>query len=146
MRAQLRVGRDQLGAFRRAASPRAAPNPATSCRQCARCACFHLDACSGLCDALAFARDPSLQQARRLLRLRQLLLLVGEFAPGSFQSVSRLLETRLTGAQRPRCSSSLCSPVVALRAKLRKLRIETLRVSATKRISVSSRETSALTP
>jgi len=83
-------------------------------------------ACLGLCDALAFARDPSLQQARRLLRLRQLLLLVGEFAPGSLQSVSRLLETRLTGAQRLALLELALQSGVALPAKLRKLRVETL--------------------
>ncbi len=58
--------------------------------------------------------------------MRQLELLVGEFAPGSLQSVSRLLETHLTGAQRLALLELALQSGVALPAKLRKLRVETL--------------------
>src|SRR3989442_3274704 len=87
---------------------------------------FHLERLLGLSDALAFARDPSLEQAGRLLRLRQLDLLLGVFAPGLLQSVSRLPEARFPGQARVALLNLALPPGVALRAKLRKLRVETL--------------------
>ncbi len=125
MRAQLRVGRVQLGAFGEQLLL-ALLQPLQRLAGVREVCLFHLERLLGLCDALAFARDPSLQQARRLLRLRQLLLLVGELAPGSLQSVARLLETRLTGAQRLALLELTLQAGVALPAKLRKLRVETL--------------------
>src|SRR5882757_10900790 len=119
MRAQLRVGRDQLGAF--GEQLLLALLQPLQRLACVREVClFHLERLLGLSDALALARDPSLQQARRLLRLRQLLLLVGEFAPGLLQSVSRLLEMRLAGPQRLALFELALQSGVALRAKLRK--------------------------
>src|SRR5437879_3701294 len=76
--------------------------------------------------ALALARDPPLEQADRLLRLRQLDLLLGVFAPGLLQSVSRLPEARFPGQARVALLNLALPPGVALRAKLRKLRVETL--------------------
>src|SRR5258708_40183110 len=99
MRAQLRVGRDQLGAFGEQLLL-ALLQPLQRLTGVREVCLFHLERLLGLCDALAFARDPSLHQARSLLRLRQLLLLAGELAPGSLPSVARLLATRLAGTQR----------------------------------------------
>ncbi len=87
---------------------------------------FHLERLLGLGDALALARDPSLEQAGRVLRLRQLELLLGVFAPRLLQSVSRLLEARFPGQPRIALLDLALPPGVALRAKLRKLRVETL--------------------
>src|SRR6266853_5170564 len=87
---------------------------------------FHLECLLGLGDALALARDPSLEEAGRLLRLRQSDLLLGVFAPGLLQSVSRLLEARFAGQPRIALLNLALPPGFALRAKLRKLRIETL--------------------
>src|SRR5713101_3609384 len=87
---------------------------------------FHLERLLGLGDALALARDPSLEQAGRLLRLRQLELLLGEFAPRLLQSVSRLPEARFPGQPRIALLDLALPPGVALRSKLRKLRVETL--------------------
>src|ERR1041385_8038216 len=61
---------------------------------------FHLECLLGLRDALALAGNPSLKQAGRLLRLRQLQLFLGEFSPGLLQSGSRLLEPRFPGPER----------------------------------------------
>jgi len=96
---------------------------------------FHLERLLGLSDALALARDPSLEQAGRLLRLRQLDLLLGVLAPGLLQSFSRLPEARFPGQARVALLNLALPPGVALRAKLRKLRVETLPGTATKRIS-----------
>ena len=87
---------------------------------------LHLERLLGLCDALALAGDPSLEQAGRLLRFRQLELLVCELAPGLLQGVSRLLEARLPGPERLVLLDLTPPPGVALRAKLRKLRLEAL--------------------
>src|SRR5712691_9937868 len=87
---------------------------------------FHLECLLGLGDALALTGDSSLEQAGRLLRLRQFELLLGVFAPGVLQSVSRVLETRLPGEARIALLDLALPPGVALRAKLRKLRFETL--------------------
>src|SRR5260221_9606987 len=87
---------------------------------------FHLERLLGLGDALALARDPSLEQAGRVLRLRQLELLLGMFSPRLLQSVSRLLEARFPGQPRIALLDLAPPPRVALRAKLRKLRVETL--------------------
>src|SRR5712691_10523701 len=87
---------------------------------------FHLERLLGLGDALALARDPSLEQAGRVLRLRQLELLLGVFAPRLLQSVSRVLEARFPGQPRIALLDLALPPGVALRAKLRKLRVETL--------------------
>src|SRR6266481_2122091 len=67
MRAQLRVGRDQLGAFGEQLLL-ALLQPLQRLAGVREVCLFHLERLLGLCDALAFARDPSLQQARRLLR------------------------------------------------------------------------------
>src|SRR5881628_6203 len=87
---------------------------------------FHLECLLGLGDALALTRDPSLEQTGRLLRLRQLDLLLGLFASGSLQSVSRILEARLPGEPRIALLDLALPPGVALRAKLRNLRVEAL--------------------
>src|SRR5256885_11966937 len=87
---------------------------------------FHLERLLGLRDALAPAGNPSLKQAGLLLRLLQLELLLGEFAPGLLQSGSRLLEPRFPGPERLVLLHPVLPPGVALRAKLRKLRVEAL--------------------
>src|SRR5258706_7059520 len=56
---------------------------------------FHLERLLGLGDALALARDPSLEQAGRVLRLRPLELLLGVFSSRLLPSVSRLPDARL---------------------------------------------------
>src|SRR6266581_1792804 len=86
----------------------------------------HLERLLGVGDALALAGDPSLEQAGRLLGLRHFELLLGVLAPGLLQSVSRLLEARLPGQPRIALLDLALSPGVALRAKLRKLCVETL--------------------
>src|SRR5436190_10734247 len=87
---------------------------------------FHLERLLGLRDALAVAGNPSLKQAGLLLRLRQLELLLDEFAPVLLQSGSRLLEPRFPGPERLVLLHLVLPPGVALRAKLRKLRVEAL--------------------
>src|SRR2546423_5889035 len=87
---------------------------------------FHLERLLGLRGALALPGNPSLTQAGLLLRLRQLELLLGEFAPGLLQSGSRLLEPRFPGPERLVLLHLVLPPGVALRAKLRKLRVEAL--------------------
>src|SRR5439155_4856474 len=82
---------------------------------------FHLESLLGLGDALALTRDASLEQSRRLLRLRQFDLLVCVLAPGLLQSVARLLKARLPGEPRIALLDLALPPGVALRAKLRKL-------------------------
>src|SRR5438552_15775115 len=87
---------------------------------------FHLESLLGLGDALALTRDASLEQSRRLLRLRQFDLLVCVLAPGLLQSVARLLKARLPGEPRIALLDLALPPGVSLRAKLRKLRVEAL--------------------
>src|SRR5256886_8959334 len=87
---------------------------------------FHPERLLGLRDALALAGNPSLKQAGRLLHLRQLELLLGEFAPGLLQSGSRLLEPRFPGPERLVLLDLALPPGVALCAKLCKLRVEAL--------------------
>src|SRR5260221_4862926 len=99
MGAQLRVGRVQLGAFGEQLLL-ALLQPLQPLAGVREVSLFHLERLLGLNDALGFARDPSLQQARRLLRVRQLELLFGELGPGSLQSVSRILENQRTSTLR----------------------------------------------
>src|SRR6267378_5388813 len=122
---QLRIGRGQLGPLgERSLLALLQPLQRLACMFEVRL--FHLERLLGLSDALALASDPSLDQAGRLLRLRQLDLLLGVFAPGLLQSVSRLAEARFPGQARLALLNLALPPGVALRAKLRKLRVETL--------------------
>src|SRR6266849_7257095 len=122
---QLRIGCDQLGPLGEQ-SLLALLKPLQRLARMFEVRLFHLERLFGLGDALALARDPSLEQAGRLLRLRQLDLLLGVLAPCPLQSVSRLLEARFPGQPRIALLNLALPPGIALRAKLRELCVETL--------------------
>src|SRR6266446_1886647 len=122
---QLRIGYNQLGPLGEQ-SFLALLQPLQGLARMLEVRLFHLERLLGLSDALALARDPSLEQAGRLLRLRQLDLLRGVFAPGLLQSFSRLPQARFASQARVALLNLALPPGVALRAKLRKLRVETL--------------------
>src|SRR5207249_10299031 len=85
-----------------------------------------LEGLLGLGDALALARDPTLEQAHALLHLRQLDLLLGEIALRRLQRLARLSQPGFPAAQRFPLFDLVASAGVALRAHLRKLRFESL--------------------
>src|SRR5216117_671969 len=85
-----------------------------------------LEGLLGLGDALALARDPTLEQAHALLRLRQLDLLLGEIALRRLQRLARLRQPGFPAAVRFPLFDLVASAGVALRAHLRKLRFESL--------------------
>src|ERR1041384_4439935 len=98
-RQQLRIGCDQISPLREQFFL-ALLQPLERLARMFEVRLFHLECLLGLRDALALAGNPSLKQAGRLLRLRQLQLLLGEFSPGLLQSGSRLLEPRFPGPER----------------------------------------------
>src|SRR6266702_2946759 len=87
---------------------------------------FHLERLLCLGNALALARDPSLQQLEGLLHLRRLGLFLGQRGPRSLQVLARLLEIRLPGFCRFPPLGVVLPPGVALRPQLGKLRFEAL--------------------
>ncbi len=87
---------------------------------------FHLERLLCLGNALALARDPSLQQLEGLLHLRHLGLFLGQPGPRSLQVLARLLEFRLPGFCRFPQLGVVLPPGVALRPQLGKLRFEAL--------------------
>src|SRR2546428_1756823 len=124
-RPQLGIGGNQLGAL--GEQPfLAALQPLQRLSRVSEMRLLQLERLLCLRNALALARESSLQQPEALLHLRQLGLFLGKLAPRLLQAFARLLEFRLPGLCRFLQLGAVLLPGVLLRPQLGKLRFEAL--------------------